>query len=111
MNNTTVSWSIPADHPAFAGHFPGNPIVPGVLLLDAMLHAIAATGVTMNTCEIRSIKFLAPARPGESLRLEHAALPGGAIRFEFVAAHDQRLIASGTVAPASHGVDSPGTAA
>ena len=33
---------IPAAHPAFPGHFPGMPILPGVVLLDEALHAIAA---------------------------------------------------------------------
>lgn len=30
----TVQLALPADHPAFAGHFPGRPILPGVVQLD-----------------------------------------------------------------------------
>ena len=30
---------IAKDHPALAGHFPGNPIVPGVLILDEVMRA------------------------------------------------------------------------
>ena len=35
---TTVT--IAAEHPALAGHFPGAPILPGVLLLDEMVRAV-----------------------------------------------------------------------
>lgn len=54
------------DHPTAAGHFPGNPIIPGALLLDAAVHAIAADAL----CQIRSVKFLHPVRPGDLIRLE-----------------------------------------
>ncbi|QJW84165.1 3-hydroxyacyl-ACP dehydratase [Ramlibacter terrae] len=56
-----------ADHPAFAGHFPGAPIVPGVLLLDAALHALEGAG--LNPTGIASAKFLQPVAPAQALVL------------------------------------------
>jgi len=69
MNNTSVSQLIvPADHPSLAGHFPGNPIVPGVVLLDLVLAAIQA----QRPCTLQSIpgvKFLRPVQPNERIDL------------------------------------------
>lgn len=62
---STLAFS--ADHPAFAGHFPGAPIVPGVLLLDAALHACEAAGTPVTG--IAAAKFLQPVTPGQSLSL------------------------------------------
>ena len=56
---------IPADHPSAAGHFPSNPIIPGALLLDAVV-AAAAPG---QACTIRSAKFLIPVAQGTALQL------------------------------------------
>ena len=35
-----MQFIISADHPSLPGHFPGHPIVPGVVLLDRVLEAI-----------------------------------------------------------------------
>lgn len=61
--------TIDPDHPAFAGHFPQRPVVPGVVLLDAGLRALAA-GDEGATCTIGVAKFLSAVGPGEALRLE-----------------------------------------
>jgi len=65
---------VPADHPCLAGHFPGNPIVPGVLLLDCVLAAVeGAAG--RRLAGIPNLKFLHPLRPGVSFSIvwtEHA---------------------------------------
>ena len=95
MNNAT-HWTVPPDHPAFAGHFPGAPILPGVVLLDVALHAVAAaTGIALDLCEISSVKFLSPASPGDELLIQHSVLASGTVRFDIVAG--MRKIASGTV--------------
>jgi 3-hydroxyacyl-[acyl-carrier-protein] dehydratase len=69
-----------ADHPAFAGHFPGAPIVPGVLLLDAAIHAAQQSGVAVSG--VASAKFLHPVLPGEPLALSVAGGAQGRARFE-----------------------------
>ncbi len=88
--------TIPTDHPAFAGHFPGTPIVPGVVLLDEALHAIAlAAGISPATCQISSVKFLSPLKPGESVVIEHETQNNGSVRFDVVCG--TRKIVSGSV--------------
>ena len=96
----TSEWAVPRDHPVFAGHFPGAPILPGVMLLDSVLHAIAnATGMALETCEISAVKFLSPARPGDVLVIQHSLLASGTIRFDVMAG--TRKIASGSIVPRS----------
>lgn len=80
-----TSLSFAAGHPAFAGHFPGQPIVPGVLLLDAAVFAVqqalAAGGGAAATCQVNSAKFLSPVAPGEILNLSWSATGTGQVRF------------------------------
>lgn len=74
---------IPTDHPAFAGHFPGTPIVPGVVLLDEVIHAVAAdTGFSAKAWQVSSVKFLSPLKPGEAVVIELKQLVNGTVKFE-----------------------------
>ena len=88
--------TVPAEHPAFAGHFPGTPILPGVVLLDWALQAICdGTGYVLHNCTINSVKFLSPAQAGDALTIAYRQLDKGAIHFDIsTAAHK---IASGSV--------------
>lgn len=93
---------IAADHPAYSGHFPGQPVLPGVVLLDAALHAfersgIGASGGSARGWEINSAKFQSAVRPGEALTLEHERQPNGSIRFAIRTA--DRVVASGILIP------------
>jgi 3-hydroxymyristoyl/3-hydroxydecanoyl-(acyl carrier protein) dehydratase len=70
---------IAATHPALPGHFPGNPIVPGVVLLDRIAAAIErARG--QRLAKIASVKFLAPLKPEEDAELR-VACDGTRVRF------------------------------
>jgi predicted LPLAT superfamily acyltransferase len=86
--------TIAAEHPAFAGHFPGTPILPGVVLLDEMLHALGP-----RQWRIGSAKLLKPVVPGEALQIEHEPLPNGSVRFSITSAG--ALVATGTLRPAA----------
>ena len=72
-------------HPTAAGHFPGNPIIPGAVLLDEVLSAIAASrGVPAVRCEIKSVKFLLPVRPGDRIVIRWQETSNGDTRFECI---------------------------
>jgi 3-hydroxymyristoyl/3-hydroxydecanoyl-(acyl carrier protein) dehydratase len=75
--------SFPPDHPAAQGHFPGNPVIPGALLLSEVVHAIAADlGTHPGTVHIRAAKFLRPVRPGERVEIEFFRTGHGEVRFD-----------------------------
>src|SRR5947207_7743469 len=70
--------SFAADDPMFTGHFPGNPLVPGVILTEALAQTAgiaAASGLSdiskplFFLSAIRSMKFLRIVRPGEEIYL------------------------------------------
>lgn len=90
------------DDPIFEGHFPGNPIVPGVILTEALAQVAGIAG----TCDrgfllsaIRSMKFPAPARPGEKilLRAKKSGVLGGLVQFAVSAEAGGRIVAEGQV--------------
>jgi len=60
------SGCILADHPALAGHFPGRPVVPGVVLLSEVLAAVEDQwSLAPGPVSWTSVKFTALLRPGE----------------------------------------------
>lgn len=74
---------IPVDHPAFAGHFPGMPITPGVVLLDQAMYAIAQElQLDLQACTINSIKFLHPVLPDTHLTVHYDMTEKGNIQFD-----------------------------
>ncbi len=97
MTDLSLALSVAADHPAYAGHFPGRPILPGVLLLDEAIQALAGqNGLDAASGQIKAAKFLSPVSPGESLRLHFSETAAGVFRFEVLAG--ERVAASGIFA-------------
>lgn len=68
-------FTIPANHPALPGHFPGNPVVPGVVLLDHATAAILAAHPGRRLAGLPQVKFLQPVRPGDTVAISYAATP------------------------------------
>ena len=93
----SVEIQFPIDHATAAGHFPGNPIIPGALLLDEVVHAVGARAEGGNAIAIRAAKFFRPVRPGDSMRLQWHITDSGAISFECYLAEDGGLAATGRI--------------
>jgi 3-hydroxymyristoyl/3-hydroxydecanoyl-(acyl carrier protein) dehydratase len=79
----------PLDHPCYAGHFPGHPIVPGVVLLDLVFAAIAR-GAPRS---LGSVKFHRAVKPGDTFSLRYQ-LAGERLTFRCV--DGERLLVEGT---------------
>ena len=90
-----MQFTIPPDHPSLPGHFPGNPVVPGVVIMDRVLDAVEAeTGVKVGALRLPQVKFIQPLLPGQAADV---SLEGAAPKWRFRVHHDERLIASGEV--------------
>ena len=92
-----------ATDPMFAGHFPGDPLVPGVILTEALAQTagIAAHDENSNTrfllSAIRQMKFLRPVRPEEKiiLRARKMGEVDQLLQFEVTALIDNQPVATG----------------
>jgi 3-hydroxyacyl-[acyl-carrier-protein] dehydratase len=87
------------NHPCGAGHFPGNPIIPGALLLDEVLSCIAGSLVNNDlapngTWQVKSAKFPQPVRPGDTVHINYTQTSNGEIRF--VCTVSNHKVGSGT---------------
>ena len=88
--------SISHDHPSLAGHFPGYPVVPGVVLLNEVLDTLRrGSTASLLVTGLSMVKFTSPLRPGEfvTIRVDEE----GAGRATFSCQVDTRLVASGAI--------------
>ena len=79
---STIENLFAPDHPAAQGHFPGNPIIPGAVLLAETLRLIESElGRSLLPVEIRAAKFFLPTRPGDRVVIDFTRSAPGEIRF------------------------------
>jgi 3-hydroxymyristoyl/3-hydroxydecanoyl-(acyl carrier protein) dehydratase len=89
---------VPADHPSLPGHFPGAPVVPGVVVLD---HVLALAGATPERPRALAwVKFLGPLAPGERAEVTFTAA-GGELRFAVL--RDGQALVRGALTVAAGG--------
>ena len=89
-----MQFVVPPEHPSLPGHFPGRPVVPGVVVLDRVLDAIEAVHGPVGPLRLPQVKFVQPLLPGETAEI---ALDGAAPRWRFTVARAGATIASGEV--------------
>ncbi len=74
--------TFPPDFVGFQGHFPGNPVLPGVCLIEAVLGVLeTAHGRAWRLRTVTSAKFREPVRPGQTLEIDcSSSSEGGGIK-------------------------------
>ena len=91
-------------HPSLAGHFPGNPLAPGVLLLDRVMQAAARGWPGKRVSGLPQAKFVQPWRPGQRLDIVLEEVATGRLRF--ACRHAGQLVAQGQLGLEAEG-DAP----
>lgn len=114
----TARRTLRPEEPHFAGHFPGRPLMPGVLVTEALAQVCGLLkGLELDSADgvfyvlaAESVKYVSPAAPGETLILvaDQDSGHGVFLRYRVEARVGRRRIAAGTltlarVAPPSSG--------
>lgn len=100
--------NVSANEPFFAGHFPGRPVMPGVLIVEAMAQCgglLLMEGLehaeekVIYFLAVDGVKFRRPVVPGDQLRLELELIQGRGRRgrLKGVAKVDGRVVAEATI--------------
>ena len=90
------SFCIDAGHPALPGHFPGHPLVPGVVLLEQVAQALRAWRGE-RLVRVLEAKFMAPLLPDETAQLQLMQGQAGDSRIRFRILRQGMLLARGIV--------------
>ncbi len=70
-DNFEAEFALTSDFTGFQGHFTGNPILPGVCMLEAVVAAVnRALGISLHITGVKKAKFFAPVSPDTTVKLE-----------------------------------------
>ena len=93
---------VPTDSSWFLGHFPGEPILPGIALIDmaeqTIIQDAAAKGEEISFEALKRVRFTQPVRPGESLKVNVTCEEAGEeTLFTFKVAREETIVCSGQI--------------
>jgi len=105
-----ASGFVPEDCIWFTGHFPGEPILPGIALIHTVYDAIERSeqdrGQSVSLSFLKRIRFTGPVRPGDKLLLSLTRKDGnGAVSFHFKVSVKDNIVCSGLVAASKNAGD------
>lgn len=93
-----MEFVIGPDHPALPGHFPGRPVVPGVVVLDRVVAALERARGPLPPLRLPQVKFQQPLLPGERARIElEPVATADAARWRFRVLREGATIATGEI--------------
>jgi 3-hydroxymyristoyl/3-hydroxydecanoyl-(acyl carrier protein) dehydratase len=90
-----MTFCIDSSHPALPGHFPGNPLVPGVVILRHVLDAVEEQLPGWRVAGIRKLKFLRPLLPGQTCEVLLGEIKADRVRFRCL--DSESLVAEGNL--------------
>jgi 3-hydroxymyristoyl/3-hydroxydecanoyl-(acyl carrier protein) dehydratase len=93
--NFEICRAIRADHPSLAGHFPGEPIVPGLVILDEVFSALAEWRKRCQLTGIRAVKFVLPLKPEQPFTICLTAAKDGETEVDFCCRVEGRMVVEG----------------
>jgi 3-hydroxyacyl-[acyl-carrier-protein] dehydratase len=101
-NHIEALADVPADSPWFSGHFPDEPILPGVALVNIVKEVIdqeaQKKGEQLQFHALKRVKFTQPVRPGEKLSLTiNGEEKGEEILFHFKVVCNENIVSSGMI--------------
>ena len=94
-DSISKAFIIPAHHPCLTGHFPGNPIVPGVVLLETMRKLFIQWRPNYKIAVITQVKFHQPLRPEQEFIITLVITKHHTIKFECL--KENKKLASGQI--------------
>ena len=86
---------IRANHPSLPGHFPGAPLVPGVVILDEVIATLIEWRQDSQLTGIRLVKFLAPLQPEQAFTISFSATNERSTEINFCCRARDRVIVEG----------------
>ena len=91
----SFDFSVAKSHPCLAGHFPGNPVVPGVIIIDEVMSGLLLIKPVIKIINIPSVKFLKILKPDEMVTVTVTEKKSDLL--QFICSINDSKIASGQI--------------